>query len=53
MSNHTLYLDTYLKRVQSSGPLVPTVETLRGLHRAQTLTIPFENLDVFLERPIQ
>ena len=31
----------------------PSVETLRDLHRAQALNIPFENIDIFLGRPIQ
>jgi N-hydroxyarylamine O-acetyltransferase len=47
-----LDLDAYLARTGYAGGLEPTVETLRGLHRAHVLSIPFENLDIPLGRPI-
>ncbi len=42
----------YLRRIGYVGPLEPTVETLRGLHAAHRLTVPYENLDVTLRRPL-
>lgn len=42
----------YLTRLGLAGPLPPTVETLRELHRAHLLNVPFENLDIHLGRPI-
>ncbi len=42
----------YLKRIGYDGPLDPTAETLRGLHRAHLLSVPFENLDIHLGRGI-
>jgi N-hydroxyarylamine O-acetyltransferase len=47
-----LDVDTYLGRLGITGPLAPTAETLRLLHRAHVLTIPFENLDVVLGRGV-
>ena len=46
-------LDAYLARIGYAGPREPTLETLRGVHRAHFYTIPFENLDVVLKRPIR
>lgn len=46
-------LSAYLNRVNyPSTPSVST-ETLTGLHRAHTLTVPFENLDVIRKVPIR
>jgi len=45
-------INAYLRRLDYDGPRTPTVETLRGLHRAHMLTAPFENLDISLGRPI-
>jgi N-hydroxyarylamine O-acetyltransferase len=45
-------LAAYTARVGYTGPLTHSLETLRGLHRAQAYHIPFENLDVHLNRPI-
>ena len=42
----------YLARIGFRDPVVPTEETLRALHLAHLLTVPFENLDVHLGRPI-
>ena len=42
----------YLERIDYHGPLKPTLETLRGLHRAHMMTAPFENLDIHLGRRI-
>lgn len=46
-------LDAYLARIDYRGPLTATRETLRELHRAHATHIPFENLDVRLDRPIR
>lgn len=42
----------YAARLQYRGRLDPSADTLRGLHEAHALTVPFENLDVHLGRPI-
>ena len=42
----------YLARIGYVGSLTPAIETLRGLHRAHVMTVPFENLDIHLGRPI-
>jgi N-hydroxyarylamine O-acetyltransferase len=47
-----LDLEAYLTRIGYSGEPAPTVETLTALHRAHVLSIPFENLDILLGRPI-
>ena len=43
---------SYLVRIGHSGPLAPAIETLRAIHRAHLLTVPFENLDIALRRMI-
>jgi N-hydroxyarylamine O-acetyltransferase len=48
-----LDLSAYLARIGYGGRLDPTVETLTALHRAHVLSIPFENLDILLGRPIR
>jgi N-hydroxyarylamine O-acetyltransferase len=47
-----LDLDAYLARIGFDGERVPTIETLTALHRAHTTSIPFENLEIMLGRPI-
>ncbi len=47
-----LDVDAYLARIGYDGALVPSVETLIGLHRAHALAIPFENLDIILGRGV-
>jgi N-hydroxyarylamine O-acetyltransferase len=42
----------YLERVSYTGSVEPTAETLRSLHRAHMLAVPFENLDIKLGRKI-
>jgi len=39
-------LDAYFSRIGYRGSRAPTLETLRALHLAHALTIPFENLTV-------
>src|ERR1700676_4492415 len=47
-----LKLPAYLERIAYTGPLTPTPEVLRNLHRAHMLSVPFENLDIVLGRKI-
>lgn len=44
---------TYLDRIEYGKAAHPDLETLGGLQRAHLLTIPFENLDIGLKRPIR
>ena len=41
-----------MRRIDYSGTTEPNAETLRSLHRAHLLTVPFENLDIALKRRI-
>jgi len=43
---------SYLSRVGYKGSTSPTLETLRAIHYAHLLTVPFENLDIALGRKI-
>lgn len=43
----------YLERIQFKGALEPTAELLSSLHYANLLRVPFENLDIHLDRPIR
>ncbi|RLA03831.1 MAG: arylamine N-acetyltransferase, partial [Gammaproteobacteria bacterium] len=45
-------LDAYFSRINDSGSREPTLETLNRLIAAHVRTIPFENLDILLGRPI-
>jgi N-hydroxyarylamine O-acetyltransferase len=47
-----LDVNAYARRIDYSGCLDPTIETLRALHFAHATRIPFENLDILLGRPI-
>ncbi|MBI3407336.1 MAG: arylamine N-acetyltransferase [Planctomycetes bacterium] len=48
----SLDLDGYLARIGYDGALEPTADVLRGLHFAHACSVPFENLDIQLGRPI-
>lgn len=52
MSDSAIAIAAYAARIGYSGPLAPTRETFVALHRAQAYSIPFENLDIHLGRPI-
>lgn len=45
-------VQAYLDRIGYRGPLSPDAATLRGLHAAHLLAVPFENLDIHLGREI-
>jgi len=42
----------YLERINYHGATAPSAATLRDLHRAHLLAVPFENLDIHLGREI-
>lgn len=44
--------ELYLKRIRYRGSVEPNEQTLRDVHRAHLYTVPFENLDIHLRRPI-
>lgn len=45
-------IQSYLGRINYHGSLEPTLQTLRALHEAHLLAVPFENLDIHLGRAI-
>jgi N-hydroxyarylamine O-acetyltransferase len=45
--------NAYLDRISYSGSVVPSADSLRLIHRAHLLTVPFENLDITLGRKIE
>lgn len=52
MACMALDLTAYFDRVDYRGATEPTLDVLRGLVRAHTRTIPFENLDPLLGVPV-
>lgn len=42
----------FLQRINYDGPLAPSAETLRRLHLAHLLSVPFENLSIHRHEPI-
>lgn len=44
--------EAYLDRINYHGSLAPNAETLRQLHMAHLLTVPFENLSIHYGEPI-
>jgi N-hydroxyarylamine O-acetyltransferase len=46
-------ISAYLQRILYAGPIKPDAQTLAGLQRAHMLAVPFENLDIPLNRPIR
>ena len=52
MSTPEVDLPAYFARIRYDGPRDVSLATLRGLALAQSLTIPFENFDVLMGRPI-
>lgn len=56
-SSSSLNMDAYLERIGLDAPVArntfpPTAATLRALHQAHTLTVPFENLSIHYGQPI-
>lgn len=45
-------LQAYFERIGYTGAARPDLATLNVVHRAHALAIPYENLDVYLERPV-
>jgi len=45
-------VSAYLARIGYTGPVTPTPEVLRAIHRAHMLAVPFENLDISRGRKI-
>ena len=45
-------LQAYLDRIGVAAPVAPDLAGLHTLHRAHLMTIPYENLDVQLGRPV-
>ena len=50
--NKSLDVAAYLERINYKGPIEPALETLRALHKAHHLAVPFENLDIHLGEEI-
>lgn len=50
---NSLDIDAYFDRIGYEGSRLPTQQTLNALILAHTQSVPFENLDVLLRRPIQ
>ena len=46
-------VDKYLQRISYNSEVEPTALTLRKLHLAHLRSVPFENLDIYLKRPIE
>ncbi len=46
-------VQSYLARVGYKGSTSPTLETLRAIHYAHLLNVPFENLDIALGRRLR
>jgi len=45
-------LREYLNRIEYRGPVIPTVDVLRAVHRCHACAIPYENLDVIRTVPV-
>ncbi|RYM35466.1 arylamine N-acetyltransferase [Brumimicrobium glaciale] len=53
MSDFTFNREEYLKRINFDGEVSVDFESLKSIHRAQHLSIPFENFDICLGRNIR
>ena len=45
-------IEAYLARIGMAGPVPLTLEGLTAIHQAHQYTVPFENLDILLGRPL-
>jgi N-hydroxyarylamine O-acetyltransferase len=52
MNEPTVDLDAYFARIGYDGPRQPTLQVLRAIHRLHPATIPFEAIDVQLDRGV-
>jgi N-hydroxyarylamine O-acetyltransferase len=52
LNDHSSRLNEYLERIGFRGVPRPDLETLNELQRTHVRTVPFENLDVQLGRPV-
>lgn len=52
MTSDQIDLEAYFARIGYAGSRAPTLETLKALHYAQALAIPFENLTVLGGGPV-
>lgn len=50
--NNNFNLGLYFERINYTGGTEVNEDTLRGIHIAHALNVPFENLDVFYGKPI-
>ena len=48
----TIDIDAYRARIGDTGPVSSNLDTLKRIHLAHVLNIPFENLDIHLGKPI-
>ena len=46
-------VDAYLARISASRPASPDLDALTALMAAHLRSVPFENLDIHLGRPIE
>ncbi len=53
MTHGTLAIEAYLARIGVAQPQAADLKSLRVLHLAHRIAIPFENLDIQLGRPIR
>jgi len=47
-----MQLEDYLLRIGYKGEIQPDLNCLTQIHRCHALSVPYENLDVQLERPL-
>lgn len=52
MTSELIDLEAYFARIGYAGSRAPTLETLKALHYAHALSIPFENLTVLAGAPV-
>ncbi|BDD12587.1 acetyltransferase (plasmid) [Fulvitalea axinellae] len=45
-------IEKYLNRINYEGKLIPTIEVLKELQKNHLLNVPFENLDIHYNNPI-
>ncbi len=45
-------LESYLERIGYEGNVKPDLDCLKKIHLHQALSVPYENLDIQLERPV-